>query len=304
MKVGLVGCGQWGRHVLRDLLSLGCQCVVADPSAPARARALQAGATGVVTDAQALPADLAGYVVVTPASTHHGTVSALLNRGKPIYVEKPLTDQSATALELARRAEGRLFVMEKWRYHGGIQRMAELRRSGELGTPLSLHCRRVQWGQSQDDVNPVWTLLPHDLSIIDHVLGELPTPLTARAERCRHTGRPLSLYAHLMTRDVAVFVNVSSLAPIKERTVTLNFDQGTLIMANPLADHLLWKPVGGPADAPALTIPVSIRMPLLAELQAFVAHLAGGPAPMASCNEAARSVVLIDALLALADAQA
>jgi predicted dehydrogenase len=301
--LGIVGCGQWGRHILRDLVSMGCDCVVADPSPHARERAVRGGASAAVASIAELPRDLAGYVVVTPASTHHQVIDRLLERKRPIYVEKPLTNSASSALDLAARASGQLFVMEKWRYHGGVQRMAELLRSGTLGNLQSVHCRRMQWGQSQLDVDPIWTLLPHDLSIIDHLLGALPIPVSAYTECDAKTGLPLSLYATLHWFDVTVFLSISSLMPIKERTITLTLDGGTLMMADPMTDHLLWKPANSAAADPAERVAVSTEMPLLCELQAFVAHLRGGPSPMTDCKRATESVVLIEALQNLARRQ-
>jgi predicted dehydrogenase len=299
-----VGCGQWGRNVLRDLLALGCRCVVADPSAQARDHALGAGAALVVDAPEQLPPALDGYVVVTPASTHHAVVTALSGRQRPVFVEKPLTAHAATAIELVRLMPDRLFVMEKWRYHGGIQHMADLLRAGDLGRPLGLHCRRVQWGQSQDDVNPIWTLLPHDLSIAHHVLGALPTPVTAQAEFDPATGLPLALNAQLRVGQVAVSIEVSSRARLKERRVVLRTDRGTLTLADPLADHLLWTPAAPPPGHTTQALGIDTEAPLRRELQAFLAHLRGGPPPLACAQGAADSVALIESLLALAGAPA
>lgn len=298
-SIGLVGCGQWGQWILRDLISLGCHCVVADPSAPGREHAVGLGARDCVSHASELPHELDGYVVATPASTHHEVVLSLLGRGRPIYVEKPLTDSAHTARHLAEIAPHGLFVMEKWRYHGGVQAIANLCRSGSLGKVRTLHCRRVQSGQSQRDVNPIWTLLPHDLSIVDHILGELPAAITAEATHGPN-GEALSLDAALKTEDVEVFITISSLSAHKERSLVVHLEGGTLSMVDPMADHILFKADTSPVDAPAQQIHVGTEMPLLLELKAFVDHLQGGPPPMADAARSARSVVLIEQLLNMA----
>lgn len=298
-SIGLVGCGQWGQWILRDLVRLGCHCVVADLSETGREHAMGLGAQSCVSRASQLPQELDGYVVATPASTHHEVILSLLDRHRPIYVEKPLTDSAHTARHLAEIAPHRLFVMEKWRYHGGVQAIADLCRSGRLGKVRTLHCRRVQSGQSQRDVNPIWTLLPHDLSIVDHILGELPTAITADATHGPN-GEALSLHAVLKTEDVEVFITICSLSDHKERSLVVHLEGGTLSMVDPMADHILFKAATSAADEPSQRIPVGTEMPLLLELKAFVDHLQGGPPPMADAAQSARSVALIEQLLNMA----
>src|SRR5262245_47248432 len=86
-RVGLVGCGRWGRNILRDLASLGARVVVADPSEPARRAAIAGGALAAVPAADELP-EVDGLVVATPASTHAAVIEPLLPRGVPVFVEK------------------------------------------------------------------------------------------------------------------------------------------------------------------------------------------------------------------------
>lgn len=298
-RIGLVGCGQWGQWILRDLVSLGCHCVVADLSAPGRELAMGLGAGDCVRHASELPRELDGYIVATPASTHQEVILSLLDRGRPIYVEKPLTDSAHTARSLAENAPHGLFVMEKWRYHGGVQAIADLCRSGRLGKVRAIHCRRVQSGQSQRDVNPIWTLLPHDLSIVDHILGELPTAIAADATHGPN-GEALSLHAKLRAQDVEVFITISSLSAHKERSLLVSLEGGALSMVDPMADHILFKAAISPADEPAQQIPVGTEMPLLLELKAFIDHLQGGPPPMTEAARSAHSVTLIEQLLNMA----
>ena len=297
--IGLVGCGKWGRFILRDLLSLGCKCSVADLSDPAREEAACAGAEEVVRHISDLSESITGYIVATPATTHYEIVRELLARGRPIYVEKPLTDSIDTSAELARIGTGLLFVMEKWRYHPGIEAMAKIVGSRRYGKLLTLRCRRVQWNQSQTDVSPIWTLLPHDLSIVDHILGQLPSPIWSYVER-DDDGTPLSLSARLDGMETTVFIEISSLVPIRERKVTLTFEGGTLMLEDPLAAELLFKAAGSKETDPCLGIPISTEQPLLSELRAFIDYLGGGAPPMTNCARAAQSVALIQQLLDMA----
>jgi len=133
MVVGLVGCGNWGRHILRDLVSLGCEVPVVARSPESIARAEKGGgASKVVTDTGSFPA-LDGVVVATPTSTHAAVLDEVLEREVSVFCEKPLTDDPSAARQLAERAPDRLFVMDKWRYHPGVLELAAIARERRLG---------------------------------------------------------------------------------------------------------------------------------------------------------------------------
>ncbi|HEX2266451.1 MAG TPA: Gfo/Idh/MocA family oxidoreductase, partial [Solirubrobacterales bacterium] len=180
-RVALLGCGRWGRHILRDLLSLGCEVPVVARSEASVERAREGNASAIVPDIASLgPVD--GVVVSTPTATHAEVVGEALELGVPVFVEKPLTADVASARALAAAAADRLFVMDKWRYHPGVLELARIARSGELGAPVGIHSRRVTLGHRYTDVNTVWIHAPHDLAIALEVLGEVPPPRSAVPE--------------------------------------------------------------------------------------------------------------------------
>src|SRR5205823_1430413 len=108
VAVALVGCGRWGRHILRDLISLGCETVVVARGEESARTALELGASKLVRSIAELPG-IAGAVVATPTTSHAAVTGELLELGVPVYVEKPLTDDARSAAELAARAPDRLF---------------------------------------------------------------------------------------------------------------------------------------------------------------------------------------------------
>jgi predicted dehydrogenase len=141
-RIGLVGCGAWGRHILRDLLALGCEVTVVARSERTRAAAESGNAARVVRSITEVMA-VDGVVVATPTSTHAAVIEELLPLGVPIFVEKPLTDDPDAAERLAAVAPDRLFVMDKWRYHPGVELLGEIARNGELGEVVGLRTTRV-----------------------------------------------------------------------------------------------------------------------------------------------------------------
>jgi predicted dehydrogenase len=296
LPIGLVGCGRWGRHILRDLVSLGCEVSVVAPSPESRAHARERGAARIVEHLDALPDALAGLVVATPTVTHAEVVEALLPRGVPIFVEKPLTADVASARRIACAAGERVFVMEKWRYHPGVEALREIAQGGELGPVEGLRAVRVDWGNPHSDVDAIWILAPHDLSIAHEVLGYLPEPVAAHV--LPGEGRPAELIGVLGKRP-RVVIEVSARQPERRRVLTLQCRDGAAVLGDAYADALVIRRGAGDEGAVERRS-ISQAMPLLRELEAFVDHLRGGPPPRGSARVGAEIVAAIARLRELA----
>src|SRR5678815_326525 len=284
MNIGLVGCGRWGRFILRDLISLGCTVTVVVRGDESRQRALSTGARDVVASVAQLPS-ISGAIVATPTSTHAEIIEELLDRDIPIFTEKPLCNDARSASRLAEHAAGRLFVMDKWRYHSGIEKLASIARSEELGPVLGLRTTRVQWGCPQRDVDAVWTLLPHDLSIALEVFGYLPEPRFAVSEQI--DGEMRALTGFLGDHNRPWFVcEISTRYLQTRREIRLQCRDGVAILNEAYSDHVDVTRWTDPHEtSPSIeSRPISTELPLLRELHAFVEHLKGGPAPRSSAG--------------------
>jgi predicted dehydrogenase len=168
-----VGAGRWGRYILRDLVSLGCSVAVVARSDESRRRAAAGGASAVVPDVEHLP-PIAGVVVAVPATSHASVVLQVVPRGVPVFVEKPLCTDPADAARIQALAPHLVYVMDKWRYHPGVEALAAVARAGDLGAPLGLHTHRLGWGAPHADVDAVWHLVPHELGHCDRTLRQGP----------------------------------------------------------------------------------------------------------------------------------
>ncbi len=282
--VGLVGCGGWGRLILRDLKKLGAHVTCVARSDRSRSNAEKNGADKIVADLSELPA-VDGVVVATPSDSHGDVLLKLVGRNVPMFVEKPLTSDLASARELARMGAGRIFVMDKWRYHAGIERLAQYARSGEIGAVVGLRLFRLGWSMTHNEIDPIWNLLPHDLSIALHVLGEVP-PLQWATADCLGpaSGGVLAIIGR--PDGPRVVIETSAHHPINRRSVVLACETGTVTLNASMDDHLTLR-LGAPGDMGAVEqkVPILNEMPLEAELAVFLGHLRGGPAPMSSVDE-------------------
>lgn len=283
--IGLVGCGIWGRNILRDLRALGARVLVADPHRESRDRALAQGAEAAFESPDALP-DVDGLVVASPATTHARVIEPLLGRGVPVFAEKPLTTDTASAERLVRRAAGRLFVMHVWRYHPGIAALAEIARSGELGPVHGLRTVRTGWTSPRVDTDSVWTLAPHDLSIAIAVLGRIPPARSAVAEVLE--GRPVGLVGILGGAGDGPWcvLEVSNRYQDKRREVRLHCRDGVAVLAHGESDRVEILRMSRTGDGPAVERRAFDAEPaLVRELRVFVEHLAGGPPPPTDAAE-------------------
>lgn len=283
MHIGLVGCGRWGKHILRDLRTLGADVTVVARSAASRQRAGEGGAADIVPSVGDLPS-VDGVVIAATTSAHAEVIEEALELAGPIFVEKPMCTDPGKADRLATSASERLFVMDKWRYHPGVIRIADVAHRMELGEVRGLRTVRVAWGAAHDDSDTVWHLAPHDLSVALEILGEVPRPNHAVGQV--QDGKVRVLHGLLSVDEIWHAVEVSERSPRNERRVELHCDDGVAILANGWDQHISLHRT----DETTERIETPGELPLLAELRAFTEHLRGGPAPRSSAAEGAAIV--------------
>ena len=298
-SIGLVGCGQWGKHILRDLKNLGCRVSVVARSAESRNRAETGGADRVVAGVDDL-GDVDGVVIATPTFFHAESIEQVLDRGVPVFVEKPLSNDADRAQLIADTAPERVFVMDKWRYHPGIELLGQLARNGDLGDVHGVKTVRFGWGISHRDVDAVWILFPHDLAIVLEILGRIPVPRGAVADVAGGSARGIEAWSH---GPPWASYQVSSRSPERIRSTVVYGEAATAQLSDSFAEHVAVYPTveltAVEMPQPRL-IPISNEMPLLAELRAFVDHVRGGPPPRSSVQEGADIVKALAAFRKLA----
>lgn len=186
--IAVVGTGDWGANLVRNFANLpGCRLVAvcdADPKRLAKTAAQYPGARAVAdVAAVANDPEVQGVVVSASAVNHYPLAKILLEAGKDVYVEKPLTLEVAHAEELVRLAKqgGRiLMVGHLLLYHPGVQYLKKMVKTGEIGDLLYIYCQRVNLGKVRKDENALWSFAPHDLSVVLHLLEMEPLDVVAR----------------------------------------------------------------------------------------------------------------------------
>lgn len=245
MKFALIGCGLWGAVILRDLVQLGNQVNVIELDSQHAADALSLGAERVskelkdITNADAV-------IIATPASTHAEIIHALDAMGNmlPIFCEKPLVDSSAHARGLLLRSGPPLFVMHIWRYHPGVIKLRELYTEGCIGALTQFKSLRANWTSPRTDVDTLMNMAPHDLSILQFLLGRIPPVISATAERIN--GEIKSCLAILKDPDgPSCIVEVSNRYAEKRREVRMHGVEGVLVLPNDTDGEILLTRAGG-----------------------------------------------------------
>ncbi len=296
--IGLIGCGRWGQFILRDLRSLGCEVSVVARSEMSFERAKQNDATRIVKNLIQMP-KVDGFVVATPTVTHGEILEHLLTFDKPIFVEKPMTNAVSSAKKIADLGAGRVFVMDKWRYHAGILALAQLARSGELGAVLGLTTTRFGWGNPHLDTDAIWILAPHDLSIALEILGHIPEPLAAVVEVISEAVS----WRALLGKKPWLSMEVSARSKSWKRRFVLHCELGYAELDDSYDDFItIYRDQGNVRQQTPSAEQrfVGKNMPLLAELEEFVGFLRGGAAPKSGVQEGLLVVQTIAKLRILA----
>jgi predicted dehydrogenase len=245
---------------------------------------MQAGARRVVTRLSEV-SEVNGIVIATPTSLHSDHLLEAITFGVPVFCEKPLTNSVVTAHEVLQQGGDRIFVMDKWRYHPAIIKMAEIAREQTYGKVVSLDTVRTQWGNPHSDVDASWILLPHDLSIALEIFGEVPSVAASSAIVIGNELKQLATQWNFSDdRTLTTVIGISS--QTSTRQVSLYCEQGVVTLKGGWDEHLEVKLFEVLPSDKVQQIPTPGELPLLSELRTFLTYLNGGPAPKSNAQEA------------------
>ena len=247
MKFGVIGYGYWGPNIVRNLMSLeGSEVVaIAELSSAARSRAQKAyPGLKVISEANELfkSAEVDAIAVISPVWTHYDLAKAALMSGKHVFVEKPFTSTSAQAeelIELAERKNLTIMVDHTFLFTGAVKKIEELIRSGSLGRLYYYDSTRVNLGLFQHDINVLWDLAPHDLSIMDYLIQASPEAVVATGQGHLNGHEDVAYMTVYFPDKVIAHINVNWLSPVKVRTTLIGGEKRMLVWNDLEADEKL-----------------------------------------------------------------
>ena len=237
VKFGVIGYGYWGPNVVRNLFQLEGTKVLAvcDKSPSAQKRLTKAYPQMDVTSD---PAELMSsskidaIAVVTPVWTHYELAKAALENGKHIFVEKPFTSDAAQAEELinlAARKNLKIMVDHTFLFTGAVRKIKQLLDDDALGKLLYYDSTRVNLGLFQHDVNVVWDLAPHDLSIMNYLIQEAPEAISATGQTHLNGHEDVAFMTVYFPNKIIAHLNVNWLSPVKVRTTLIGGEKKMLV---------------------------------------------------------------------------
>jgi len=237
VKLGIIGYGYWGPNIVRNFSGhQDCKVVaVCDKNPVALARVLiQHPNVRLTTEVDDIvtSSEIDAVAIVTSVSSHYELAKKALENGKHVFVEKPFTATSAQAeelVELAERKNLRIMVDHTFLFTGAVRKIKQLINEGVLGPLYYYDSTRVNLGLFQHDVNVLWDLAPHDLSVMDYLIGLEPDLVVATGSahvNCLEDVAHLTAY---FPNNVLAHVNVNWLSPVKVRTTLVGGQKKMLV---------------------------------------------------------------------------
>jgi predicted dehydrogenase len=245
IRMGVIGYGYWGPGIVRNFGSTdGCEVtVVCDKSSDSLRRAQRAHPSVKVTsdpcDILASP-QIDAVAVVTPVWTHFELAKAALEHGKHVFVEKPFTSSAAQAeelIDLADKKKLQIMVDHTFLFTGAVKKIRQLVQDGTLGNLYYYDSTRVNLGLFQHDVNVVWDLAPHDLSIVDHLFNAEPELVIATGQKHLNGFEDLAYMTIYYGDKMIAHINVNWLSPVKVRTTLIGGEKKMLVWNDLDADE-------------------------------------------------------------------
>ena len=245
IQVGIIGYGYWGPQIARNFHSAeNCEVAVVcdkNPATHARVKRMHPDihTTCDVSEVVCSP-HIDAVAVITPVWTHYELAKTALENGKHVFVEKPFTSTAAQAeelIELAARKNLTIMVDHTFLFTGAVRKIRQLIDDGTLGKLYYYDSTRVNLGLFQHDVNVVWDLAPHDLSIMDHLIASKPECLVATGQNHLNCHQDVAYITIYFGDNMIAHFNVNWLSPVKVRTTLLGCEKKMVVWNDLEADE-------------------------------------------------------------------
>jgi predicted dehydrogenase len=237
MKVGVIGLGYWGPNLVRNFLAQReVKKVIACDIREARLQSIKEKfpAAELSKDcSELINGDCDIIVISTPVDTHYSFAKKALEAGKHIWVEKPFTassEEGEELIEIADRKNLKIFVDHTFIYNGAVQKIKELLNKNELGNIIYFDSERINLGLFQRDVNVVWDLAPHDLSIMAHLLSNHKMKALVANGIANFNGKENLAHICIYFEDNCfAHFHINWVSPVKIRRIIVGGDKKMLV---------------------------------------------------------------------------
>jgi predicted dehydrogenase len=311
-RIAVIGCGYWGRNLVRNFDALGSLAAISDPTPAGRSLAAQlAPKAEIVSDLASLltRADIDGVALATPAVTHFELGQKVLEAGKDLLVEKPMAltlEDARRLVDLAEKHRRILQVGHVLEYHPATTVLKQWIDKGQLGRLCLMHSRRLNLGRVRTEEDALWNVAPHDFALMLRITGRLPGEVSCFASYS--LGTPRADFAIAMLRfagGVDAHVLAGWLHPIKEQRLVVVGERGVAVFddALPLERKLTFfdQRVDLASGIPQIlkgavhTEPLPADEPLRLECAAFLESIVHRRAPLTDGRSGLRVLAVLEA---------
>ncbi|MDA9024599.1 Gfo/Idh/MocA family oxidoreductase, partial [Gammaproteobacteria bacterium] len=294
-NIAVVGCGHWGRNLVRNFSELGALVAVCDPNSElAQLYAEEYSADNLSFEAILASSDIEGVVLAVPAPLHASMAMAVMDAGKHVYVEKPLAMNSSEAEAMimsSRKNDVQLMVGHLLQYHPVFMAVRELVQSGELGSLSYVYSNRLSFGKVRSEENVIWSFAPHDISMILSLTGQEPKLVKVESSSILQSDIADTAIIHMEFKStLKAHISVSWLHPFKEQKLIVVGEDAMVVFddTKPWNDklalyrHSVKFSEGLPSleKAEAEYLEVSQSEPLRNECQHFLDVVSGNTVPL------------------------
>lgn len=309
-RIAVAGCGYWGRNLVRNFHALGSLAAVVDATPAGRELAAQlAPGAEVLPGIEPLLArpDIDAIALATPAVTHAPLGLRVLDAGKDLFVEKPMALDLESGRALLARATERKRILQVGHlleYHPAVTALKTWLANGRLGAVRRLHAHRLNFGKVRTEEDALWSLAPHDVSVILRLQGGMPTRVSCHGTHALGTTRA-DFAVTLLHFEGGVDAHILSswLHPTKEQKIVVVGERGMAVFDDTVATQKLTfhaLQAGSPAKpdlqrgaTDSATLPAD--EPLRLECAAFLEAVASRRTPLADGESGLRVLAVLDA---------
>ncbi len=308
-KISVIGCGYWGKNLVRNFAELGVLYSVCDANQELANQAAKAYDVASLSLEELLKSDCDGVVIAAPAAQHFELTQKALNAGKHVFVEKPLSlkvEEAKKLCDLSMQVGKKLMVGHLLQYHPAFLELKALIKKGNLGRLQYIYSNRLNLGKFRNEENILWSFAPHDISMILGLAGDLPESVYATGA-CHLNPRIHDVTTTHMSfkNGIEAHIFVSWLHPYKEQKLVVVGDRGMVVFDDglPWGEKLKLYPhqvtwVDGlpqPEKADVIYVPLEVSEPLKIECQHFIDCITQNHMPRTDGLEGLRVLQVLNA---------